>query len=298
MKPIPTAGALYVALLLAAPLRAILGVADTSFVTVIANPAEAANWAAELSRLSAQVEAAQSTLRTVSQLRDFAGDPAAAVAALGDLSTVQAAALGLAHQEATFADLEQSWQALGPSGQRALVAAALASSGAGTSYPAGGVTQPRDSARYVDLAARIAETDAARSQIASEQSARAAITGELARAWQSYRQAQSESSKQALLSQISELAAEDQALDSRRKALLDDLALADRGKEANAAILARASDETSLAASASSSALAVRRIQDGEAARAATLAKPAPSAPARDYAQLKLWGPADAQGSP
>jgi hypothetical protein len=35
--------------------RAFLGIADTSFVTVIANPAEAANWASDLERLNDQL---------------------------------------------------------------------------------------------------------------------------------------------------------------------------------------------------------------------------------------------------
>src|ERR1019366_8505784 len=54
-----------------------LGVADTSFVTVIANPAEAANWAAELERLNDQLAAARGTLQTLGELRAFAGDPRA-----------------------------------------------------------------------------------------------------------------------------------------------------------------------------------------------------------------------------
>jgi hypothetical protein len=49
--------------LLAAPMaQAFLGIADTSFVTVIANPAEAADWAAELESLSNQLAAVQGTL--------------------------------------------------------------------------------------------------------------------------------------------------------------------------------------------------------------------------------------------
>ena len=69
------------ALALGAPCaaRAFLGIADTSFVTVIANPAEAANWASDLERLNDQLEAARSTLRrTVTDLRTYAGSPAAA----------------------------------------------------------------------------------------------------------------------------------------------------------------------------------------------------------------------------
>ncbi len=62
----------------ARPARAFLGFGDTSFVTVIANPAEAANWAAELESLNNQLAAARSTLDTVALMRAYAGDPRAA----------------------------------------------------------------------------------------------------------------------------------------------------------------------------------------------------------------------------
>src|SRR5476649_2305675 len=72
MRSIAAAIALVLALGVSA-LHAFLGVADTSFVTVIANPAEAANWASELDRLNSQLAAARSTLEVAGDIRTYAG---------------------------------------------------------------------------------------------------------------------------------------------------------------------------------------------------------------------------------
>jgi hypothetical protein len=97
------------------PVMAFLGFGDTSFVTVIANPAEAANWASELERLNEQIAAAQGTLQTVGDLRAYAGDPRAAVAALRDLQEITVAISQLSAGGQTDADLLRAWQALGAS---------------------------------------------------------------------------------------------------------------------------------------------------------------------------------------
>ena len=133
--------------------RGFLGIADTSFVTVIANPAEAANWAAELESLNSQLEAARSTLQTVGDLRAYAGDPRAALAALRDLNQISAELGALSSGAQTDADLLKAWQSLGAS-QRLLAAATLLQgSGAGATMQVfGRVQPPRSLALRADLA--------------------------------------------------------------------------------------------------------------------------------------------------
>jgi len=289
------------ALLLAgipAAARAFLGVADTSFVTVIANPAEAANWAAELDRLNSELAAANGTLATVNQLRSYAGDPRAAAAGVPDLAAVTAGVQALAAGGQTAGDLEAAWRALGSAGQAAAAAALLRAAGPGATMEVFGQAQARDPALYGNETADTARAQAVRGQIAAEQASRGAIAAELAGAWARFRAAATESAKQAVLTEISQLQAQDQAMGARRQALLADFDLADRQERDQVRVRAAAANESSLAESALLQSAAAARAQGAEAQRLATLQKPAPTAPAADYSGLRVWTTADAGGSP
>ncbi|HXN34704.1 MAG TPA: hypothetical protein VN877_00940 [Opitutaceae bacterium] len=291
------AAASLLALGLAPPARCFLGFADTSFVTVIANPAEAANWAAELERLSSQVAAAQGMLETVSSMRAAAGDPRAAVGALGDLAGITSAVGLLSSGAQTEADLARDWQALG-SGQRLLdTAALLEGAGPGATMQVFGQDQPRDPSLYSVLARDAAASLAVRAQIASEQAARSSVAAELAGAWAQFREAPTESSKQAILTEISQLESQDQLMDARRRAVLDDLALSDRQERTDAGVRVKAADERRMAESALLNSSAMGRAQAAESQRAATLGKPPGKASQPDYGGIRLWTTADAGGA-
>jgi hypothetical protein len=278
------------------PARAFLGFGDTSFVTVIANPAEAANWASELERLSAQLSAAEGTLQTVGDLRAYAGDPKAAVAALRDLQEISGAIGQLSAGGQTDADLLGAWQALGASQRLLSAAALLQSSGSGATMQVFGQTRPRDPSIYAGLAQDANASGQMRGQIAGEQSARVSVAAELALAWVRFRAATTESGKQAILSEISQLQAQNQVMDTRRRAMLDDLELSDRQARTEAGVRSKAADEQLLAESALLSADAAGRAQGAEAQRMATLQKQPAAAPAADYSGIRLWTTADAGG--
>jgi hypothetical protein len=281
----------------APPARAFLGFGDTSFVTVIANPAEAANWAAELDRLNSQLAAATQTLQTVGELRAYAGDPRAAVAAIRDLAEITGALSALSSGSQTDADLLRAWQALGAA-QRLLDAAALlGASGAGTTMQVFGGTQQRDPALYSGLALEADSSRQIRGQVAAEQQARAAVAGELALAWSQFKAATTESGKQAILAEISQLQSQNQVMDTRRRAMLDDLELSDRQDRTAEGVRSRAQDEQDLAESALLNASVGGRAQGAESQRLATLQKPAAPAQAPDYSGVKLWTTADAGGA-
>jgi hypothetical protein len=286
------------ALLAACPCTAsaFLGVGDVSFVTVIANPAEAANWAAELEQLNSQLAAAQSTLQTVGDLRAFAGDPKAAVAALGDLGSVTGAVGVLEGGSQTNADITLAWEALGSADRLAQAGALLQGAGPGNTMTVFGQQQGRDPALYMDLASQAASSQQLRGQISAEQAARAALSAALTQAWGQFRLATTESSKQALLTEISQLQSQDQVMASRRRAILDDLDLADRQDRNASAVRSRAADEEDLAASALLSADLQGRAQDAQAQRVATLQKAPPAPKAADYSGLRLWTTADVGG--
>jgi hypothetical protein len=280
------------------PARAFLGVADTSFVTVIANPAEAANWAAELENLNNQLGAARGTLQTIEELRAFAGDPRSAVAALRDLSEITVALGELSSGGQTEADLQGAWRALGAAGRLADAAALLQRAGPGPTMQVFGQPQPRDPALYTPFARDTQSAAQIRGQIAVEQTARTSLAGELALAWSAFRGAQTESAKQAILTEISQLQSQDHVMGARRRALLDDLELSDRQDVADAGVRARAADERTLAESALLNAAVEGRARSAEAQRLATLGK-ASAAPAQpDYTGIRLWTTADAQGGP
>ena len=293
---IPWAG-LLLALCAALPARAFLGVADTSFVTVIANPAEAANWAAELEKLNSQLEAAQGELQTMVELRTYAGDPRAAVAALGNLSEITGALGGLSSGAQTEADLARAWQALGTAGQLGSAAALLQGAGPGATMQVFGQPEPRDPGLYSRFAQEADSSSRIRGQVADEQGARASVAAELALAWGQFRAAPTESAKQAILSEISQLQSQNQVMDTRRRAMLDDLALSDRQERTEAEVRSRADDEQLLAESALLNAGAEGRAQGAEAARLSTLQKTAPAPPAPDYSGIRLWTTADSGGT-
>jgi hypothetical protein len=281
---------------MAADARAFFGVADTSFVTVIANPAEAANWASELDRLESQLAAARQTLQTVTDLRSYAGDPVAAVAAAAGLKEVTAAVGALSSGAQTDADLVQAWQQMGTAQKLDGAAALLQNSGAGASMELFGQRQPRNASLYTGLARDAAASAQMRGQIAAEQAARQSVTGELALAWTRFKSATTESGKQAVLAEISQLQAQDHALDARRRAMLDDLELSDRQANVETGVRSRAMDEQKLAESALLNADARGRAQAADAQRMATLQRTPPAPPIPDYSAVKLWTTADALG--
>ena len=280
------------------PARAFLGIGDTSFVTVIANPAEAANWAAELDSLNNQLQAARGTLQTVGELRAYAGDPKAAVAALRDLSGITAALGTLSSGSQTEADLAAAWQAIGSA--RRLADALCAPPGGRSRHDRCRCLARRCRAilRSIRRSRRSANSSSQiRSQVAGEQAARASVAAELAQAWSQFRSATTESGKQAILSEISQLQSQNQVMDARRRALLDDLALSDRQDRDDTAVRDRAADEQMLAESAQLNANTEARARTAEAQRLATLQKSPPAPPAPDYSGLRTWTTADAGGT-
>jgi hypothetical protein len=277
--------------------RCFLGFADTSFVTVIANPAEAANWAAELQALNSQVAAATGTLQTVGELRAYAGDPRAAVGAVSDLAGISSALGQLSSGAQTEADLQRAWQALGSAQRLQEAASLLAGAGPGSTMQVFGQAQARDPSLYGRLARDAASSAGVRDQISSEQAARASVAAELAAAWVQFKAAATESGKQAILAEISQLDSQNQVMDARRRAVLDDLALSDRQERNDAGVRSKAADEELLAESALLNASAASRVQDAEAQRTVTLQKE-PQAPAEaDYSAVRLWTTADAGGA-
>ncbi len=286
-------------MLLGAPrARAFLGIADTSFVTVIANPAEAADWAAELESLSNQLAAVQGTLQTVNELRAYAGDPKAAVGALRDLAEITGPIGQLSAGAQTESDLLQAWQALGTAQQLAAAAGLLQDAGPGTAMQVFGQSQARDPGIYAGLARVAQAAGQIRSQIAQEQAARKSVASELARAWSQFKAAPTESSKQAILAEISQLQSQDEVMGARRRAILDDLELSDRQEGTLARVRGRADDERRLAESALLNANEEERVRSAEAQRVATLQKTALPGTAPDYAGMKLWTTSDAEGGP
>jgi hypothetical protein len=281
----------------APPARCFLGIADTSFVTVIANPAEAANWAAELETLNNQVAAARGTLETVSDLRAFAGDPRAAVAALSDLAGISSDVGTLTTGAQTEADLLRDWRALGSAGRLQDASSLLASAGPGLTMEVFGQVQPRNPSLYSGMARNSSDSAGIRAQITSEQSARASVAAALAAAWMQFKAAPDESSKQAILAEISQLETQNQVMETRRRAVLDDLGLSDRQDRTEAGVRSRAADEQMLAESALLNATASSRVQAAESQRAATLQKPLSTPVQPDYSGMKLWTTADAGGS-
>jgi hypothetical protein len=280
----------------AACARGFLGVADTSFVTVIANPAEAADWASELQSLDNQLTAARGTLETVGDLRTYAGDPRLAVSAVPELGDIVAAIGNLSSDGPTDAALTAQWQALGASRQRSSALALLASSGPGATMQVFGQLQERNPELYAGLAQDSNASSLLRSQVANEQGIRASIASELAAAWSRFKGTSTESGKQALLTEISQLQSQNQVMDTRRRALLDDLALSDRQAREQSGVRSKAADEQLLAESALLNADVDARVQGAEAQRDATLQKALPTPVPPDYGGLKLWTTADAGG--
>jgi hypothetical protein len=273
-----------------------LGVADTSFVTVIANPAEAADWASELESLDNQLSAARGTLETVSDLRSFAGDPRLAVSAVPGLGDIAAAIGALSSDGQTAAALTGQWQALGAARQLSYAMSLMDSAGPGETMQVFGQSQARNPQLYSGFAQDSDTSTLLRGQIADEQGTRASVAAELGSAWSQFKGATTESGKQALLTEISQLQSQNQLMDTRRRALLDDLALSDRQAREQSGVRSQARDEQLLAESALLSANVGARVQGAEAQRDATLQKPLPTASQPDYTGLKLWTTADTGG--
>lgn len=274
-----------------------LGFADTSFVTVIANPAEAANWAAELEKLNEQLAAANGTLTTLGELRAFAGDPRSAVDAVPDLAAIRSQVAALAEGAQTGADLLRSWQSLDATTRLADARALLMASGASASMQVFGNAQARDAALYESNAREASSSAQLRLQVASEQAARSTLASELALAWSRFKASTTESGKQAILAEISQLQSQNQVMDTRRRAILDDLELSDRQGRAAAAVRSKSQDEQLLAESSALNSSASGRARDAEAQRLATLQKTAGPRTQPDYSALRLWTTADTGGS-
>jgi hypothetical protein len=85
-------------------------------------------------------------------------------------------------------------------------------------------------------------------------------------------------------------------MDTRRRAMLDDIELADRQDRTAAAVRSRASDEQLLAESSILNGTVEGRAQRAEALRLSTLAKAPARPPSRDYSGVRLWTTADAGG--
>jgi hypothetical protein len=159
-----------------------------------------------------------------------------------------------------------------------------------------GQQQERDPALYAALAQDADAASRLRGQVAGEQAARGSVAAELALAWAQFREATTDSGKQALLAEISQLQSQNQVMDTRRKALLDDLSLSDRQARTAAAVRAKAADEQLLGESALLNGDAGNRAAGADAQRLATLQKAPPAAAPRDYSGLRLWTTADAGG--
>jgi len=86
-------------------------------------------------------------------------------------------------------------------------------------------------------------------------------------------------------------------MDTRRRAMLDDLALSDRQERNGAAVREKAADERMLAESALLNADVEGRARTAEAQRLGTLQKSPPALPAPDYSGIRLWTTADAGGT-
>ncbi len=277
--------------------RGFLGFADTSFVTVIANPAEAANWAAELQRLNDQLAAATGTLRTVGELRAFAGDPKAAVGAVPGLEGISDQFALLAAGAKTDAQLLQAWQAMDASARRKGAADLLKESGAGVTMQVFGSERARDPSLYEALARGASSAAQLQGQIESEQAARYALASELTLAWGRFKRSTTESEKQAFLAEISQLQSQNQVMDTRRRAILDDLELSDRQDRASSGTREKSKDEQLLAESALLNDSAAVRARGAEDQRLATLRKPVPHGAVADYSALRLWSTADTGGA-
>jgi hypothetical protein len=284
------------ALCVSRPAHGFLGIGDASFVTVIANPAEAANWAAELESLNNQLAAARGTLQTVAELRAIAGDPRAAVGTLRDLAEITGAIRALSSGGQTEADLVRAWQAIGAAQRLASAVALLQVSGPGGTMEVFGQAQQRNPGLYGRFARDADATSQMRGKVSDEQAARASVAAELALAWSQFKTAPTESSKQAILSEISQLQSQNQVMDTRRRAMLDDMALSDRQDRNEAAVRSKAADEQMLAESALLNTSAASRARSAESQRLATLQKTVPAPPAPDYTGMRLWTTADAGG--
>ncbi len=292
-------GAAALACLGAPPCAAFLGLGDAAFVTVVANPADEAHWVSELADLTRQLAAVEATLEHVAALRSYAGDPRAAAAGVGSLQPILQAVVGVNAGGATAADLADGWNAQTPEQRNSATVVLLGRTGAGANgtMQVFGQAQSRDLSQYAALAARQDATAQVRIQIGEEQAARSAMTEALVQAWRDYPGAQTESEKQAILTKIQQLQAQSQLLDGRRRALLDDLALADRQDQTQAQVGARAADESAVAESSALAADATARLDAAQAQRWATLQKSSTPLPTPDYADLRVWTTADAAGA-
>jgi hypothetical protein len=214
-----------------------------------------------------------------------------------DLSEISGDMAALASGGQTEADLFQAWQAEG-SAQRLLgEAGLLLTSGAGQTMDVFGAQQPRNAGLYARLAADAQAVQTIRAQVSGEQAARRSASAELTQAWARFRAAATESEKQSALTEISQLQAQNQLMDARRRAELDDLALSDRQDRAGAGARTKAADEQALAESSELNAGEAARVQAAQAQRSSTLQKAAAAAPAADYSGLRLWTSEDAAGT-
>ena len=273
---------------------AVFGVGDTSFVTVIANPAEAANWANEIRNLEAQVTALRATLQEIQQVRTYAGDPRLAVQTPTGVPALLLDGEALLHQASTVSAVRDLSPVKADDPALAQLVARLSG---GLDAPGmmsvEGAPVPRDLSRYISAATAANTAQAISSQISGEQDIRRRTADDLGAAWSAFQQASTESQKQSALTRIAALEALERSSEGRRNAELADLSLSDRQDRAQATIAAVASDEQAQAQISSLQSQASGRSAAADAAARSIVAE-APDAPAaRDYSGLKTWLPSD-----
>ena len=268
------------------PLHAFLGVGDVSLVTVVANPAEAANWASQIEALQSQLSTLQRSLGEVQTLRRFAGDPSLAARGASDLcgflSAVRSASSGSGSADALQTDAE------GAVDDRA-IGAGLGTAGPGMSVQ--GYAAARDLGRYREWVVEQAVISQLRAGIAADQSAHGQALSALEAGWAAFQRASTESEKQASLVQLSQVMAQNGALDARRQSLQADMELSARARSVQDRIAAAADDEEIAAnVAAASSRLAVQ-AQAIDTARLSALNRTPPTVRATDYSAIRAWSP-------
>jgi len=260
---------------------AILGVGDVSFVTVVANPAEASNWIAQLNSLASQLDKLQQTEAQIELLRSQAGDPTEAAKLGEDLTGLlrQTDQLVAEPSDAT------AIQAANPGD----ILAMLSAVGLSSTIDVFGSVQRRDLEKYSDSATLQTSLSALRAQIALEQSNRERTQAAMESAWDLFRSAGTESQKQAALTRMEELAAENAIAADRRRALLDDEHLVSDQAQVAAEVEARADDEKWLAQGSALRTAQQRRVQAAETQRLNVINAALSPQGETDYGALKIW---------
>ena len=268
------------------PMAAFLGVGDVSLVTVVANPAEAANWAAQLQALQSQLTTLEGTLQEAETLRRYAGDPAAAARGSGEVDGFMTLVRSASGDPGSVGVLRAQLQ-----GQMddSSISRSLGAGGAQISYQ--GTTAPRDLARYRDWVVDAALVSGLQQGIAADQAAHAEALARLQAAWSRFQQAGTESEKQASLVHIAHVVGETEAMDAHRRALEADLSLSERNRALQDRIQAGADDEEISANVAVVAGKLAAQARSAESARLDALNRVGVQRQSPDYSSLRLWTP-------